>query len=245
MSGERDTETPAPPAHVAIIMDGNGRWAKARGLPRIAGHRRGAESVRRTVVAAAELGISYLTLFGFSSENWKRPSDEIDDLMGLLRVYLRGEIAELHQKGVRVRIIGDRTRLAPDIVTLIANAEALTHDNSRLTLIVALSYGGRHDIVQAAQRLAAEAAAGRIAPAAIDEAMFAGHLYTAGIPDPDLLIRTSGEQRISNFLLWQSAYTELVYTDTLWPDFGVGDLEKALREFHGRERRYGASLGSR
>ena len=244
MSGLADSTAPAPPAHVAIIMDGNGRWAKARGLPRIAGHRRGAESVRRTVVAAAELGISYLTLFGFSSENWKRPSDEIDDLMGLLRVYLRGEIAEMHQKGVRVRIIGDRSRLAPDIVTLIVNAEELTRNNTRLTLIVALSYGGRHDIVQAAQRLAAEAAAGRLKPDAIDETLFADHLFTAGIPDPDLLIRTSGEQRISNFLLWQSAYTELVFIDTLWPDFGASDLEKAVREFHGRDRRYGTSVGS-
>jgi undecaprenyl diphosphate synthase len=244
MSGEKDSASPVPPAHVAIIMDGNGRWAKARGLPRIAGHRRGAESVRRTVVAAVELGIAYLTLFGFSSENWKRPSGEIDDLMSLLRVYLRAEIAELHQKGVRVRIIGDRTRLAPDIVTLIANAEALTAANTRLTLIVALSYGGRHDIVQAAQRLAGDVAAGRISAAAIDETLFADRLYTAGIPDPDLLIRTSGEQRISNFLLWQSAYTELVFVDTLWPDFGAADLEKAVNEFHGRERRYGASFGS-
>jgi undecaprenyl diphosphate synthase len=245
MSGETGTASPAPPAHVAIIMDGNGRWAKARGLPRIAGHRRGAESVRRTVIAAAELGVSYLTLFGFSSENWKRPSDEIDDLMSLLRVYLRAEIAELHQRGVRVRVIGDRTRLAPDIVTLIVNAEELTRANTRLTLIVALSYGGRHDIVQAAQRLAVAAAAGRIEPEAINEAMLSDHLYTADIPDPDLLIRTSGEQRISNFLLWQSAYTELVFIDTLWPDFGAADLEKAVREFHGRERRYGASVGSR
>ena len=244
MAVNADSSVPAPPAHVAIIMDGNGRWAKARGLPRIAGHRRGAESVRRTVVAAAELGISYLTLFGFSSENWKRPSGEIDDLMSLLRVYLRGEIAELHRQGVRVRVIGDRTRLAPDIVTLIDNAEALTRANTRLTLIVALSYGGRHDIVQAAQRLAADAAAGSLKPEAIDEACFAARLYTAGIPDPDLLIRTSGEQRISNFLLWQSAYTELVFVDTLWPDFGASDLEKAVREFHGRDRRYGASVGS-
>lgn len=245
MSGETGSARPAPPAHVAIIMDGNGRWAKARGLPRIAGHRRGAESVRRTVVAATELGISYLTLFGFSSENWKRPSDEIDDLMSLLRVYLRAEIAELHRNGVRVRIIGDRTRLAPDIVTLIVNAEELTRANTRLTLIVALSYGGRHDIVQAAQRLAADAVAGRIKPDAIDETMLAAHLYTDGIPDPDLLIRTSGEQRISNFLLWQSAYTELVFLDTLWPDFGAADLERAVSEFHGRDRRYGASVGTR
>jgi len=244
MSANDKPSGPLPPAHVAIIMDGNGRWAKARGLPRIQGHRRGAEAVRRTVTAAAELGIAYLTLFGFSSENWKRPSDEVDDLMALLRVYLRGEIAELHRQGVRVRVIGERTRLAPDIVTLIANAEQLTQDNSRLTLIVALSYGGRHDIVHAARQLAAEAAAGRIAPDRIDEAQFAAHLYTAGIPDPDLLIRTSGEQRISNFLLWQTAYTELVFVDTLWPDFGASDLEKAVSEFHGRERRYGTSVGS-
>ena len=244
MSANDKSPGRVPPAHVAIIMDGNGRWAKARGLPRIQGHRRGAEAVRRTLTAAAELGISYLTLFGFSSENWKRPSDEVDDLMSLLRVYLRGEIAELHRQGVRVRIIGDRTRLAPDIVTLIVNAEQLTAENSRLNLIVALSYGGRHDIVQAARRLVAEAAAGRLAPDRIDEAQFAAQLYTAGIPDPDLLIRTSGEQRISNFLLWQTAYTELVFVDTLWPDFGAGDLEKAVREFHGRDRRYGTSVGS-
>jgi len=244
MSAAKDSSAPAPPVHVAIIMDGNGRWAKARGLPRIAGHRRGAEAVRRTVVAATDLGISYLTLFGFSSENWKRPSGEIDDLMSLLRVYLRGEIAELHQNGVRVRIIGDRTRLAPDIVTLIVNAEELTRNNTRLTLIVALSYGGRHDIVQAAQQLAAAVAAGRLKPDAIDEARFADHLYTAGIPDPDLLIRTSGEQRISNFLLWQTAYTELVFVDTLWPDFSASDLARAVSEFHGRDRRYGTSVGS-
>jgi len=244
MSGAKDSSPPAPPAHVAIIMDGNGRWAKARGLPRIAGHRRGAEAVRRTVVAAADLGISYLTLFGFSSENWKRPTGEIDELMSLLRVYLRGEIAELHRNGVRVRVIGDRSRLAPDIVTLIVNAEELTRENTRLTLIVALSYGGRHDIVQAAQRLAAEAVAGRVRPEAIDENRFADHLFTAGIPDPDLLIRTSGEQRISNFLLWQTAYTELVFVDTLWPDFGANDLAKAISEFHGRDRRYGTYVGS-
>jgi undecaprenyl diphosphate synthase len=244
MSGDRDLSAPAPPAHVAIIMDGNGRWAKARGLPRIAGHRRGAEAVRRTIEAAAELGISYLTLFGFSSENWKRPSDEINDLMGLLRHYLRGEIAELHRQGVRLVVIGDRARLAPDIVTLIENAEQLTRDNGRLTLIVALSYGGRADIVRAARKLAQEVAAGRIEPSAIDEVRLSDSLFTAGIPDPDLLIRTSGEQRISNFLLWQSAYTELVFIDTLWPDFGRDDLEKALSDFYGRERRYGASVGS-
>jgi len=247
MSGERDLREvtgPTPPAHVAIIMDGNGRWAKSRGLPRIAGHRRGAESVRRAITASAELGISYLTLFGFSSENWKRPSDEVNDLMGLLRHYLRGEIAELHQQGVRLLVIGDRARLAPDIVTLIDNAEQLTRDNKGLTLIVALSYGGRDDIVQASRKLAEDVAAGRIQAKDIDETRLSSSLFTAGIPDPDLLIRTSGEQRISNFLLWQLAYTELVFIETLWPDFGRADLEKAISDYHGRERRYGASAGS-
>jgi undecaprenyl diphosphate synthase len=247
MSGERDLRdktSPAPPAHVAIIMDGNGRWAKSRGLPRIAGHRRGAEFVRRAITASAELGISYLTLFGFSSENWKRPTDEVNDLMGLLRHYLRGEIAELHQQGVRMKVIGDRARLAPDIVTLIDNAEKLTAGNKRLTLIVALSYGGRDDIVQASRKLAEDVAAGRIQAKDIDETRLSSSLFTADIPDPDLLIRTSGEQRISNFLLWQLAYTELVFTDTLWPDFGRADLEKAISDYHGRERRYGASAGS-
>jgi undecaprenyl diphosphate synthase len=236
---------PPPPAHVAIIMDGNGRWAKLRGLPRIAGHRRGAEAVRRTVAAAAEFGISYLTLFGFSSENWKRPVDEVDDLMGLLRHYIRAEIAELHAQGVRVRIIGERRRLAPDIVTLIDKAEALTGGNGGLRLTIALSYGGRAEIAAAARAIAQAAAQGRLAPEQVDEAMVARHLFTADMPDPDLLIRTSGEQRISNFLLWQSAYAELVFTDTLWPDFGKPDLEKALRDFHGRDRRYGTSVGSR
>jgi undecaprenyl diphosphate synthase len=236
---------PPPPAHVAIIMDGNGRWAKSRGLPRIAGHRRGAEAVRRTVTAAAEIGIAYLTLFGFSSENWRRPIDEIDDLMGLLRHYLRGEIAELHSNGVRVRVIGERARLASDIVTLIDNAEALTRDNPGLRLTIALSYGGRAEIACAARAIADAVAAGRLDPRAVDEKVFASHLLTTDMPDPDLVIRTSGEQRISNFLLWQTAYSELVFTQTLWPDFGKADLEKALHDYHGRERRYGASVGSR
>jgi undecaprenyl diphosphate synthase len=236
---------PPPPAHVAIIMDGNGRWAKARSLPRIAGHRRGAEAVRRTVTAAGELGISYLTLFGFSSENWKRPIGEVDDLMGLLRHYLRGEIAELHGHGVRVRVIGERARLAADIVTLIDNAETLTAGNAGLRLTIALSYGGRAEIARAAGAIAAAVQSGRLAPEAIDEAVFARFLFTDGMPDPDLVIRTSGEQRISNFLLWQTAYSELVFTTTLWPDFGKSDLEKAVRDFHGRDRRYGASVGSR
>jgi undecaprenyl diphosphate synthase len=233
------------PRHIAIIMDGNGRWAQARGLPRIAGHRRGAEAVRRTVSAAAEIGIPYLTLFGFSSENWKRPLDEVDDLMGLLRHYLRGEIAELHRNGVRLRVIGDLDRLAPDIVTMIANAETLTRDNSAINLTIALSYGGRAEIVSAVRAIAAKSASGRLSPDAIDEELISRHLFTADIPDPDLLIRTSGEMRISNFLLWQCAYAELMFTKALWPDFGRSDLEQAIADFGGRERRYGASVGSR
>ncbi len=242
---QNDPESSPPPRHVAIIMDGNGRWAKSRGLPRVAGHRSGAEAVRRTVTAAGELGIRYLTLFGFSSENWKRPPAEIRDLMSLLRHYLRGEIAELHQKGVRFRMIGDRARLAPDIVTLIDNAENLTRDNTRVELSIALSYGGRAEIALAARRVADAVVEGRLSLDQIDEESFGRFLLTDGIPDPDLLIRTSGEQRISNFLLWQCAYAELVFTNTLWPDFDKTDLEHALRDFHGRERRYGASVGTR
>jgi undecaprenyl diphosphate synthase len=234
-----------PPAHVAVIMDGNGRWAKARGLPRIAGHRRGADAVRRTVQAAGELGIAYLTLFGFSSENWKRPVGEVDDLMGLLRHYIRAEIAELQANNVRMRVIGERRRLPPDIVTLIDNAESLTANNTGLRLTIALSYGGRAEIAAAARAIAEEVKQGKLEPAAVDEAMVARHLLTADMPDPDLVIRTSGEQRISNFLLWQTAYAEFVFTGTLWPDFGKADLEKALRDYHGRERRYGATVGSR
>jgi undecaprenyl diphosphate synthase len=232
-----------PPAHVAIIMDGNGRWARARGLPRVAGHKRGADAVRRTIRAAAEIGIRYLTLFGFSSENWKRPADEVNDLMGLLRHYLRAELAELHQNGVRIRVIGDRSRLAPDIVSLIENAETTTAANSGLTLIVALSYGARAEIAMAVRSLARRLAAGEIAPSDIDEDAVAASLWTQAIPDPDLIIRSSGEKRLSNFLLWQSAYSELVFVDTLWPDFGKDDLVAAIHEFHRRERRYGAAGG--
>ena len=236
---------PRLPRHVAIIMDGNGRWAQARGLPRIAGHRRGADAVRRTLVAAGELGIPYLTLFGFSSENWKRPPDEIESLMGLLRHYLRSEIAELHRHGVRLRVIGERDRLAGDIAAMIRNAEILTCDNDRMNLTIALSYGGRAEIVAAARAIAAEVMAGKLALDRIDEAAIGRHLFTSELPEPDLLIRTSGEQRISNFLLWQCAYAELVFTKTLWPDFGRADLEQAVADFGGRERRYGASIGSR
>jgi undecaprenyl diphosphate synthase len=241
------TEGGAPPApsHIAVIMDGNGRWAESRGLPRIAGHKRGAEAVRRTLEAAAQMGVSYLTLFGFSSENWNRPEGEVGELMGLLRLYLQSEIDELKDNGVRLLVIGDRSRLDPDIVRLIDCAEAQTAENSRITLVLALSYGGRQEIVRAARHLAREAAAGAVDPEAIDEATFAGALETAGIPDPDLLIRTSGELRISNFLLWQMAYTELVFTDVLWPDFCEAELAAAIDTFNRRERRYGASAGTR
>ena len=234
-----------PPAHVAIIMDGNGRWAKARGLPRIAGHRKGAEAVRRTVEAALDLGISTITLFSFSSENWSRPDAEVADLMGLLRYYLRSEIAELHKQGVRLRIIGNRDRLSPDINQLIDNGETTTAGNTALTLILALSYGSRQEIVQTMRRLAAQVAEGDLRPEEIDEGLVAASLMTSGLPDPDLVIRTSGEQRLSNFLLWQSAYAELVFIDTLWPDFTRRDLEDAIAEYNRRERRYGASVGKR
>ena len=229
------------PVHVAIIMDGNGRWARARGLPRTAGHKRGAEAVKTAAESAAQLGVQYLTLFGFSSENWKRPRAEISDLMGLLRYYLQNELDYLCKQGVRLRVIGERKRLAPDIVDLIESAERQTAGNCRLTLIIALSYGSRAEIADASRRLAERAAAGLLRPTDIDEGMLSENLYTADIPDPDLLIRTSGEKRISNFLLWQLAYAELIFLDTLWPDFSREDFTEALREFRRRERRYGAA----
>ena len=234
---------PAPPVHVAIIMDCNGRWAKARGLPRIAGHQQGAEVVRRTVTHCGDLGVSYLTLYAFSSENWKRPSAEVDDLMGLLRHYLQREREELARAGVRIRFIGDRRRLGEDIITLVEQAEARTRSNTGITLIVALNYGARREIVEAARLTANDAVAGRIDPDDINEDVFASYLETAGLPDPDLLIRTSGEQRMSNFLLWQLAYTELVFIPVMWPDFSKDELEFAINEFHRRERRYGNSNG--
>jgi undecaprenyl diphosphate synthase len=234
----------APPKHVAIIMDGNGRWAKARGLPRTAGHRKGVEAVRRTVEAARELGVPYLTMFGFSSENWRRPEGEVFDLMQLLRFYLRSEIAELHKNGVRLRVIGDRSKLSGDIVTMIEKAEELTRGNTELNLVIALSYGSRQEIADATRQMVRDALEGRLRPEDITEESFSARLLTRDIPDPDLLVRTSGEQRISNFLLWQSAYTELVFVDTLWPDFTKRDLEDAIREFNQRDRRYGA-VGTR
>jgi undecaprenyl diphosphate synthase len=229
------------PVHVAIIMDGNGRWAKAKGLPRAAGHAQGAEAVRRTVKAASDLGIQYLTLYGFSLENWKRPAKEIADLMGLLRLYLRKEISELYREGVRIRFIGDRSMLAADIVSLIEMSEQTTRANTKLDLVIALSYGSRQEISAAVRQLVEDVAAGEISADAIDENAVEGRLYTADMPDPDLIVRTSGEQRISNFLLWQSAYAEFVFTDVLWPDFSREKLEDSIEEFSRRERRYGAT----
>jgi undecaprenyl diphosphate synthase len=220
-------------------MDGNGRWAKARGLPRLAGHRAGVEALRKTVQAAPALGISYLTVYAFSSENWSRPKSEISDLMGLLKLFIRRDLAELHQNGVRVRVVGDKSTLQRDIRQLLEEAEALTKDNTALTLVIAFNYGGRDEIVRTARRLAQAAARGDIEASAITTESFADALDTAGIPDPEIVIRTSGELRLSNFLLWQSAYSELVFLPCYWPDFNSEHLADALREFAGRERRFG------
>jgi len=231
------------PPHIAIIMDGNGRWARARGLPRTSGHKKGAQAVQRTLEAAIDLGVQYLTLFGFSSENWNRPEGEVFDLMGLLRRYLQSETAELHRKNIRIRVIGDRSRFSEDIVALIKGAEEMTVENDGLNLTAALSYGGRQDIATAARAIAEKVAAGELEPATIDEDALGQHLWTHDLPDPDLLIRTSNEQRISNFLLWQCAYTELVFTDLLWPEFGREGLEQAIAEYNRRDRRFGAVAG--
>lgn len=227
------------PRHVAIIMDGNGRWAAARGLPRGEGHRRGVEALRRTVRAAGELGIEILTIFSFSAENWSRPASEIRDLMGLLRRFIRNDLAELHRSGVRVRVIGERAGLEPDVLRLLDEAVQLTSANGGLTLVVAFNYGGRQEIARAAKRLALEAVAGRLDPATIDEDTFASFLDAPDLPAPDLLIRTSGEQRLSNFLLWQAAYSELVFVPTFWPDFDRAALEDAIGQYCRRERRFG------
>ena len=229
----------AGPRHVAIIMDGNGRWAKARHLPRLMGHRKGVEAVRRTIEAAPDLGIEVLTLYAFSSENWRRPADEVSDLMGLLRHYLRTEIAELHAKGVRLRFIGDTAALSDDVVVMLEQAKALTTANTRMTLVLALNYGSHDEIIRVARALAADAAAGSLDPQSIDGAAIEARLDTAGLPPPDLVIRTSGEQRLSNFLMWQAAYAELVFTDDLWPDFDAASLAAAVATFGQRDRRYG------
>lgn len=229
------------PRHVAVIMDGNGRWAQARGLPRTMGHREGAEALRRCVRAARKLELRHLTVFGFSSENWKRPAAEVTDLMGLMRLYLRREVDEIDRNGVQLKVIGDRDRLSSDIVELIENAEGRTKDNQALTLTVAISYGGRAEILEAAKAMAAAVQRGDVALDQVDESGFGRFLFTAGTPDPDLVIRTSGEKRISNFLLWQSAYAEYIFLDKLWPDFQEEDLGAAIAEYTGRKRRYGAS----
>lgn len=227
--------------HIAIIMDGNGRWAKARHLPRTAGHKKGADSARAAIEACVEFGVPYLTLYAFSHENWNRPADEVEELMSLLSFYLGKELAALHKNGVKLTFIGDRTRLSPDIRTRLDDAERMTQNNTRLNLAVALSYGSRQEIAHAARLLAEKAAEGVIAPEDIDEHTLAAHLYTSGMPEPDLLIRTGGDQRISNFLLWQCAYTEFYFTDVLWPDFKPQDLKDAIEDFRTRERRFGTT----
>lgn len=228
-----------PARHVAIIMDGNGRWARARGLPRGEGHRRGVEALRRIVRHAGERGLEVLTLFSFSSENWARPPDEVQDLMLLLRRFVRRDLAELRDANVRVRIIGAREGLKDDVGHLLDEAERDTAGNDGLTLCIAFNYGGRDEIARAARALAEEVAAGRLAPSAVDAAAIAARLDTAGLPDPDLVIRTSGELRLSNFLLWQAAYSEFIFVPTCWPDFGPAEFDAALVEFRGRERRFG------
>ncbi len=236
----QEPEGPYGGLHIAIIMDGNGRWAKRRGLPRTAGHRKGAEAVRRAVEGAVELGIATLTLFGFSAENWKRPVGEVTDLMSLLRIYLESEIDELDKQGVRLSVIGERRRLPTDVTRLIEQGEERTKGNRRLLLQVALSYGGRQEILEATRALAREVLEGSMTVEEIDEEAFSRHLFTASVNDPDIVLRTSGEKRLSNFLLWQSAYSEFIFIDKLWPDFTRDDLAEALAELQVRERRYGA-----
>ncbi|WP_279379231.1 isoprenyl transferase [Sphingosinicella ginsenosidimutans] len=230
---------PAVPRHVAIIMDGNGRWAKARGLPRAAGHRAGAEAARKALRAAGEAGVECLTLYAFSSENWRRPKTEIADLTGLLRFYVQRELNSLHREGIRLRILGDHRAFESDVARMVDAAVEKTAGNSRMTLAIALNYGARGELVGAMRQLAGEVAAGRLAPDQIDEARIDAALDTGGLPPLDLMIRTSGERRLSNFLLWQVAYSELLFVDTLWPDFDEAAMEAALADYARRERRYG------
>jgi len=227
------------PAHVAIIMDGNGRWAQRRGLPRAIGHRMGVEAVRRTVKAAIELKVQYLTLYSFSSENWSRPAGEISDLMGLMKRFIRRDLADLHSSGVRIRVIGERTNIDSDLLVMIDDAMHLTQSNKELNLILAFNYGARNEITLAAQRLASRVAVGELVPSDITSECLEGELHTAGVPDPDLLIRTSGEERLSNFLLWQCAYSEFVFLQECWPDFGRDLLRSAIDTYKSRHRRYG------
>ncbi|HEY6519543.1 MAG TPA: isoprenyl transferase [Roseiarcus sp.] len=230
------------PAHVAIIMDGNGRWAKSRGLPRFEGHRRGVEAVRGVVRSAIERGVQFLTIYSFSSENWSRPPEEVAMLMGLLKRFIREDLAELNANGVRVRVIGQRDNLKSDIIALIVEAEMLTANNRGLTLTVAFNYGGRQEIFDAARRLAIDVRDGRLDARSIGPEDLADRLDTAGLPDPDLIIRTSGEMRLSNFLLWQAAYAELVFLPILWPDFDDAAFLSALDQYAARERRFGALI---
>jgi undecaprenyl diphosphate synthase len=227
------------PSHVAIIMDGNGRWAKSRGLPRTMGHKAGVNALRETVRNAADFGISYLTLYAFSSENWSRPASEVSDLMGLLKLFIRRDLAELHQSNVRVKIIGEREGLPSDIRRLLDDSEKLTKDNTKLTLVIAFNYGSRDEIVRAAKKLCRDVQSGALVAETIDGAAFAERLDTAGMPDPELLIRTSGEMRLSNFLLWQTAYTEFVFLPCLWPDFDRAQFAGAIETFATRQRRFG------
>ncbi len=229
----------AVPRHVAIIMDGNGRWAKKRHLPRFAGHKRGVEAVKGVVRAAGDLGIEVLTLYAFSTENWRRPAEEVSDLMGLLRIFIERDVRELAENGVQLRVIGEYRALSPDLVKMIDNAIARTAGNDKMTLVVALNYGSQLELANAAKALAAEAKAGELDPASITAEHIEAKLETAGLPPVDLLIRTSGEERLSNFLLWQLAYAELMFVDTLWPDFGGSELGGAVVAFAERERRYG------
>ena len=243
LDGTSDYEIPR---HVAIMMDGNGRWAAARGLPRAEGHRRGVEALRRTVRTAGDLGIDILTIFAFSSENWSRPKSEILDLLGLLRRFIRNDLAELHSNNVKVRIIGDRAGLEGDVRNLLDEAEQTTRNNDGLTVVVAFNYGARQEIARAARSLADEVVAGRLAASDITADRLATFIDVPDLPDPDLIIRTSGEQRLSNFLLWQSAYSELVFVPTFWPDFDRAAFEQAISEYSRRERRFGglAAAGS-
>ena len=227
------------PQHVAIIMDGNGRWAQARGLPRTAGHRRGVEAVREAVRTAADLRIPYLTLFAFSSENWSRPADEVRDLMGLLKLFIRRDLAELHKEGVCVRVIGARDNLPNDIRSLLEEAENLTRDNTAMTVVIAFNYGARDEVARAMRRIAEKLKAGDVSIDELSIETLDQHLDTAGIPDPDLIIRTSGELRLSNFLLWQAAYSEFAFLPCLWPDFDKKTFEDAVADYAARDRRFG------
>jgi len=228
------------PAHIAIIMDGNGRWAKARGLPRAAGHERGVEALRRTVEAAGEIGVRYLTVYSFSTENWRRPAAEVNALFGLLKTFIKKDLGRLKKEGVKINVIGRRDGLPDDIANLVEKAERETASNSDFVLNIAFNYGGREEIARAARALSADVASGAVQPEDVTEDVLASYLDTADMPDPDLLVRTSGEYRLSNFLLWQAAYSELVFFDVLWPDFDRAWLEKAVAIYSDRERRFGA-----